>query len=100
MERIKRETGKPFGAGTTRKKWEDLVRNGLLDEHSQSGGEEGDNEDGNMEEDSSSDVFESFSVSDNEPSFGASFNNDQGDDDDFPGGASQLSPGGRPIYWE
>lgn len=105
MERIRRDTGKPFGAGTVRKKWEDLVRNGL-DQQAQGpggGGErerEGDVEDEDME-DSSSDVFESFLVSDDEPGFAVSFDQDQGGggDNDGPPGAGRVALGERSMPW-
>lgn len=67
VELIKRDTGKPFGATTVRKKWQELVRSGLdqqVQSRSQSGGEEGDNEDA---ADESSEALDPFNVSDDEP---------------------------------
>lgn len=50
---IKRDTGRPFGAGSTSKKWADLTSSGKVNKshsarelRSQSGGDEGDGEEG------------------------------------------------------
>lgn len=80
VDAIKRDTGRPFGAGTTSKKWNDInkiktKRGAVFDQQSQSGVEEGDI----VENESSSSVFDVVDVSEEDlPSHEFSF---QADDD-------------------
>ncbi|KAJ4407501.1 hypothetical protein N0V82_009894 [Gnomoniopsis sp. IMI 355080] len=101
VEAIKHDTGRPFGASTTAKKWKEINskvktkrRGAAADQQSQSGGEEGDIE----ENGSSSSFFEIGDVSEEDlPSHKFSFQV-EGDDDDNLGGVGRFAPVNAPGF--